>query len=192
MRKAAVIILAILLVPVFLIASTVVHEVGHTVLARMLGDPASVFYLAKIDEHGTCLGCNIYDSAKLSWGGNLVVSLGGLLATQLVAVAALLLLQLRIERRPFQNILRIIALGFAFLDVAVQVIQGLLYNLSRETWQTGVDLVDVMLLLQAKTGASQLLLKGLLLAATIAYLSGFVWLYRRQSKHRPAVIPAKM
>jgi ketosteroid isomerase-like protein len=189
MRRIAVIILVILLIPVFLVTFTVTHEMGHTILARGLGDPDSVFYLARIEEHSACLGCNIYDASKLSWGGNLIVSLGGLIATQFAALTALFLLGSDQEKRFLRRILASFALGFAFLDVPVQVIQGLLYNLNHQTFPTNVDLVDCMLLVQEKVGASQLLLKGLLTAAGIIYLSGFVWLYKakkaaRLSKHR--------
>lgn len=184
MRRIAVIFLVILLIPVFLVTFTVIHEMGHTILARVLGDPNSVFYLARIEEHSACLGCNIYDASKLSWGGNLVVSLGGLIATQLAALTALFLLRSRLENRFLRRILTSFALGFAFLDVPVQVIQGLLYNLNQQTFPTNVDLVDFMLLVQEKVGASQLLLKGLLTAAGVIYLWGFVWFYKSNKAAR--------
>ena len=179
MRRLVRILLGLVLVPAILIAFVVAHEVGHTLLAQALGDPNSTFYLVKIDEHGECLGCNIYDQTKLSWSGNLVVSLAGLLATQVVAVAALLMLGLRRAGGFLRRLLMGIALEFAFLDVMVQVTQGLLYDMSRHTWPTDVDLLDFMLLLQSKTAVSQSVLKGLLFAGSVAYLAGFVWLYRR-------------
>lgn len=184
MRKLFIILLVILLIPVYLVAFTVVHELGHTILARLLGDPDSVFYLARIEGQSYCLGCNIYDPSKLSWGGNLIASLGGLLATQLVALTALYLLRLRHASHLLLRGLSIIALGFAFLDVPVQVIQGLLYNLDHQTWPTNVDLVDFMLLVQGRIGASQLLLKALLLVAAVLYLSGIVWFYKRNKAAR--------
>lgn len=182
MRKVLNVILIILLIPVFLVTFTVIHELGHTILARLLGDPNSVFYLAKIEENSACLGCNIYDPDKLSWGGNLVVSLGGLLATQLVALSALFIVQSRPTNRLWHRILSTIAVGFAFLDVPVQVIQGLLYDLDRHSWPTNVDLMDFMLLLQAMLGVSQGLFKGLLATTAIIYLSSFIWAYRRNRK----------
>ena len=179
MRKLVRILLSLVLVPAILIAFVVVHELGHTVLSRVLGDPHSTFYLVKIEKHSACLGCNIYDQTKLSWSANLVVSLAGLMATQVVALAALWMLGLRRVGGFLRRLLAGIALGFAFLDVMVQVTQGLLYDMSRHTWPTNVDLLDFMLLLQSKTAVSQSVLKGLLFAGSVAYLSGFVWLYRR-------------
>ncbi len=179
MRKVLRVLLIILLIPVYLVGFTVIHELGHTLLARMLGDPDSVFYLARIEADSMCLGCNIYDQAKLSWGANLIVSLGGLLATQIVAIIAVFLLRLRRNNRISRRFLGFIALGFALLDVVAQGLQGLLYNLNNRTFPTNVDLVDAMLLVQQRTGASQFLLKGVLLAVTILYLSGFVALYWR-------------
>jgi hypothetical protein len=179
MRKVLIILLVILLIPAFLVTFVVIHELGHTILARLLGDPNSVFYLARIEEHSACLGCNIYDQTKLSWGANLVVSLGGLLATQFVALIALFFLGLR-PGKPFRRrIMTVLALGFAFLDVPVQVIQGMLYNLNQESLPTNVDLVDFMLLVQEKVRASQILLKGAILLASILYLVGFVWFYEK-------------
>jgi len=174
--------LIMLLFWILLIAFIVVHELGHTILARLLGDPNSTFYLAKIGEDSACCGFTIYDTARLSWGGNLTVSLGGLLATQLVALIALFLLRLRRDNFLWRRTFSIIALGFAFLDVSVQIIQGLLYNLDHHVWPTNVDLMDVMLLLQPKVGASQILFKGLLLTIAVVYLSVFVWAYKQNRK----------
>jgi hypothetical protein len=188
MRKIINILLVILLVPVYLISFTVVHELGHTIFARLLGDPNSVFYLARIDGHNFCLGCNIYDPNKLSWEGNLIVSLWGLLATQLVALVALFLLHLRPANRLLQRILASIALGFAFLDVVVQVLQGLLYNINYQTWPTNVDLVDFMLLVQERTGAGQLFLKIVILLISGFYLALFVWFYNRNKVSRKVAL----
>lgn len=182
MKKALTIFLIILSIPVFLVFFVVVHEVGHTILARLLGDPDSIFYLAKIDENNFCLGCNIYDPLKLSWGGNLIVSLGGLLATQAVALFTLLLLRLRRGNDLSRSLLSTFALAFAFLDVPLQVLQGLVYNLNSNTWPTNVDLMDFMLLVQGRIEGSQLLLKGILLTVAVIYLSGFLWAYKQNRK----------
>jgi hypothetical protein len=82
-------------------------------------------------------------------------------------------------RRP----LAAVALGFAFLDVPVQVIQGLLYDLEQQTWPTNVDLTDAMLLVSRATGAPQVLLKGILSALALAYLV-WLWLSYRKSRFR--------
>jgi hypothetical protein len=181
----------IVLVPIYLVSFVVVHEVGHTVLARLLGDPESVFYLVQInrEDGGTCLGCNIYDPSKLSPLGNFVVSLGGLGFTQALALGALFLIHQKAIRSPLRRLLAALALSFAFLDVPVQVIQGLLYDLEQHTWPTNVDLMDAMLLIQEATGASQLPLKAILGFLALAYLSAFVLIYRRnQSLANPAKV----
>ncbi len=78
--------------------------------------------------------------------------------------------------------LSVIALTFAFFDILAQVPQGLYYNLDRVKFETSVDLVDFMLLIQMKIDASQYLLKGVLLAAAVLYLFGFVWFYQRSRR----------
>jgi hypothetical protein len=72
-----------------------------------------------------------------------------------------------------RRILSPTALGFALLDVPVQVIQGLLYDFEQRTWPTNVDLMDTMLLISRATGSSQALLKGFLVVLAAANLVFF-------------------
>jgi hypothetical protein len=178
MSKRIQIVLIILLIPALLVGFTVVHELGHTILARALGDPDSTFYLVKIDEGGTCLGCNIYDHTRISKGGNLLVSLGGLLATQLAALGTLFGYTKAPQGTFVERLSIVIAVGFAFLDVPVQTIQGLVYDLNSQTWPTNVDPVDAMLLISDWSGAGQVTLKIGMLLISIAYLYAFVRVYR--------------
>lgn len=161
--------LIILSIPVLLLIFTVIHETGHTLTARLFGDRNSTFYLVKIDEQGTCLGCNISDHTKLSHLGNLAVSISGLLFTQVSAVL-LLLLARKTPGNTFQRRLLLVA-GFIFvMDVPAQVLQGLLYDITSHTFPTGVDLMDFMLLVSQKTGSSQVFLKLVLALLAGVYL----------------------
>ncbi len=174
------------LAPIYLLAFVVVHEIGHTLLARLLGDPNSTFYLVRIGPggKGLCLGCNITDHTKLSAFGNLAVSLGGLLFTQIMALVALMMLGNTAPHTLRNRLLAAIALGFAFLDVPMQVLQGLLYNFERHTWPTGVDLMDTMLLISATTHTPQVVLKTILAIMAMMYLY-FVWRIWAHSKENP-------
>jgi hypothetical protein len=169
------------LLPLYLVVFAVVHELGHTAPARLLGDPEATFYLVRIGPggQGVCLGCAIVDHTKLSAMGNVIVSLGGLLLTQLTAISALFLLRYLPGRTFARRLVAAVALGYAFLDVPVQVIQGLLYNLERHTWPTGVDLMDAMLLISEATGLSSLLLKLIVAVAASAYLYLFWRAYKK-------------
>jgi len=179
-KQAWLSLLIILLIPVFLFVLIIVHELGHTTAARLLGDPGAVFYLADKTEESRCIGCTYYDVSKLSWGANLTVSLAGLLAGQLVAVTALLLLQVHyMSNRWLRLFFSMTALTFAFSDIPWQVLQALTANLGRNQWPTGADLVDFLLLLQMRFDLSPLLLKGFLLLIAGLYLARFLWLYRR-------------
>jgi hypothetical protein len=192
MKQAWLSLLIILLIPVFLFTLIIVHELGHTTTARLLGDPGAVFYLADETEESRCIGCTYYDVSKLSWRANLIVSLAGLFAGQLVAVTALFLLQVHyMGNRWLRLFLSMTALSFAFSDVPWQVLQALTADLGRSQWPTGADLVDFLLLLQMRFDLNPLLLKGFLLLAAGLYLAGFVWLYRRnqvaQTLWKPAI-----
>jgi hypothetical protein len=192
MRQAWLSLLIILLIPVFLFALIIIHELGHTTAARLLGDPGAVFYLADRGEQRSCIGCTYYDVSKLSWGANLIVSLAGLSAGQLVALTALFLLPVcHAGNRWLHLFFNMTALSFALFDVPWQVFQALAANLSHSKWPTGADLVDFMLLLQMRFDVGQLLLKGFLLLIAVLYLAGFVWLYRRnrvaQTRWQPSI-----
>ncbi len=84
-RRVLLVLLASVCVPVITFVMIIVREVGHTAVARMLGDGRATFIL--YSSH--CIGCNLYDSQRLSPLANVAVSLGGVLFTGLVTVAAL-------------------------------------------------------------------------------------------------------
>lgn len=187
MRKVLLALLIVLLIPVYLVAYISIHEIGHTIPARLLGDPNAVYYLIKIDQYSQAIGRTDYDIAKLSWGANLIVTMGGVLGTQVVALIALFLLRLRPENRLLARTLSIVAFTFAF-DVPFQLMQGLAYR-GTPHWPTNVDFMDIVLLLQMQLHASQPLLKSLLVVVVVLYLVGFVWLYRRNSLPRRLLRP---
>lgn len=178
-RKLLLVILIVLFIPVFLVAFVSIHELGHVSLARLMGDPEAVYYLVRIEQGSRSFGQTLYDESKLSWTGHLLTTLGGLLATQSVALVALLLLRLSHHPRWLGNAIGAIALAFLLLDLPFQVYQALAYDRPQRAWPTGVDLMDVMLLLQMQFPLGLDLLKALLLAAAVLYLALFLWLYRR-------------
>jgi hypothetical protein len=183
MRNVLLAILIILLIPVYLIAYISIHEIGHTTMARFLGDPNAVYYLIKMDKYSQAIGLTDYDISKLSWGANLITTVGGVMATQLVALTALLLLRLRqFSHRVLGRWLGIVAFTFAF-DPPFQMIQALAYK-GLERWPSGVDFMDVVLLLQMKFEVSSLVLNGLLLLLTVLYIAGLVWIYERAKIRR--------
>jgi hypothetical protein len=84
-RRVLLVLLIIVCVPAITLVMIIVHEVGHTVVARVLGDGRATFTL--YSSH--CIGCNLYDSQRFSPMANVAVSLGGVLFTGLATVMAL-------------------------------------------------------------------------------------------------------
>jgi Peptidase M50B-like len=83
-RALAVTALVVAWLPVLTVAMVITHEAGHTVMARLLGDGRATFRL-----YGrNCVGCNLYDSQRLSAWGNVAVSLAGVLGTAVLTVVA--------------------------------------------------------------------------------------------------------
>ncbi len=187
MRSFLITLLILVLFPFYSALFITIHEMGHVAVMRLLGDDDAWFYLVKVDEDGQCLGCTTDSQIDYSWGGDLVLSLGGLIATQTIAISALLLLSLRPRKRWVVTFLSVIALTFSTFDLLAQVPQGLYHNLEAKTFRSSVDLVDVMLLIQMKVDAGQVLLKGLLLAGALLYLFAFLWFYRRARRNMPAM-----
>ena len=192
MRSFLLTILILVLFPFYSVLFISIHELGHVAVMRLLGDDEAWFYLVKVDENGQCLGCTTESEIEYSWGGEVAKSLGGLIMTQTIALTALLLLSLRPRRRWIVTTLSVIALTFAIFDILAQVPQGLYYNLEKMTLETGVDLAKVMLLIQMKVDASQLLLKGLLLTGTLLYLFAFLWFYRRTRRNMQTTAPSRV
>jgi hypothetical protein len=181
-RKLLLGILIVVLFPFYSMLFISIHELGHVAVMRLFGDNEAWFYLVKVDENSRCLGCTTSSELELPWAGNVVRSLGGLLATQAVALTALLFLSIRPRRSWVVTALSVIALTFAFFDILAQVPQGLYYDLDTMTYKTSVDLLDFMLLLQMKFDLGQSLLKGALLGMAVLYLSGIVLFYRRSRR----------
>jgi hypothetical protein len=190
-RKLLLGILIVILFPFYSVLFISIHELGHVAVMRLLGDGDAWFYLIRVDGNERCLGCTTSGPEEVSWGGDVAIRLGGLIATQTVAITALLLLSLCPRRKWMVTALSIVALTFAFFDILAQVPQGLYYNLDNMTADTGVDLAGLMLLIQMKIDAGQVLLKGILLAAAILYLFGFVWLYRRCRRAMEVAAPSQ-
>ncbi len=192
MSKRTQIILIILCAPAFLLVFVVIHEAGHTALARLLGDPASTFYLYQITPKSACLGCNVYDDKKLTQVGNLLVSIGGLLFTQAAAIFTLFVAG-RLPPGSFRRRLLIVyGLVFAFLDVPLQVIQGLAANVAGQSALTGVDLADCLYLASRLTGISPADLKIALLILAFVYL-GLVYRWRpRLGQPPPGPAPSDL
>jgi hypothetical protein len=182
MRKLLYFLLSLAFSAALLLLFVVIHETGHTLAARLLGDPDSTFYLVRIDENSACLGCNITDHNKLTPLGNLWVSLAGLASTSLtglglMALAALLPLSLRVRRWALGT-----GLAYVLLDSIVQGLQGLLYDIEAHSWPTSVDLMDVLLLLRGFTGLGQDMMKPVMFVLLCLYLAGAVLLFRRVSR----------
>lgn len=192
MRSFLLTILILVLFPIYSVLFITIHELGHVAVMRLLGDDEAWFYLVKIEDDEQCLGCTTDSQIEYSWGGNLVLSLGGMIATQTIAISALLLLSLRPKKRWVVTFLSVIALTFSVFDLLAQVPQGLYHNLEEKTFRSSVDLVDVMLLIQMKVDASQLLLKGLLLTSALLYLFVFLWFYRRTRRNIQTIAPSQV
>ncbi|MBV9817934.1 MAG: hypothetical protein JOZ07_06235 [Solirubrobacterales bacterium] len=159
-----------------------VHEIGHTVAARLAGDPHASYALYETYPSGRlqCLGCNHYDAARLSFWGRFLVSVAGVLATQLVALAALMLAALS-GRRPSLAALVLVFVVFVLGDAVYQTLQALTAPVATQTGLTNVDFADALFLLREHWHLSAALLKVLLAVATAAWTllatwAAFAWL----------------
>jgi hypothetical protein len=171
-RRFGKLIGILILAPVFFFLMLNAHELGHTLLARLAGDENATYYLYKqFDLDKACVGCNVYDPRKLSDLGNLVVTLGGVLATALV-----LLIQVWVWRRPGRArvypYLVITAIITVASDVPFQVFRGMQADVAGQSGLTGVDLADFLYILHSRFAVPIEMAKfGLLLfAATYCFV----------------------
>src|SRR2546426_7898883 len=114
---------------VFLFLMVNVHEVGHTVFARLLGDDSAHYVLYQAQGRNTCLGCNLYDSSRLGDVANVLVNFGGVVFTQLLSWIALVLLaggeRALIKRWMLLSVIAITWCG----DAILQLVQGVVANI---------------------------------------------------------------
>jgi hypothetical protein len=158
----------------FLFVMVNVHEIGHTAFARLLGDDSAHYVLYQARERSTCTGCNLYDSSRLGDFANVLVNFGGVIFTQVLCWAAILLLAagasaLLMKRWMLLSVVAITWVG----DVVLQLVQGLQASvpqaLPRGPESTYTDYQAVVWFTREQTGASVADLKLVLLLATIAY-----------------------
>ncbi len=118
------------------------HEIGHTVLVRLLGDPDSVYYLVRIYPNGgMCLGCNIYEQQKLTWAGNLLVVIGGVMSTQTAAMAMIGFA--RYARLSWLRRLLFTTILVFLIDFPLQTAQAFRRGVANPADFTNVDFVDL-------------------------------------------------
>lgn len=99
-----------------------------------------------------------------------MVSLGGLLFSQAVAIIALAMIHWARSGSFAKRLLKVILVIFAFLDVGLQVLQALRLDLTRQHYPTNTDLTDFMLLVSNATGTDQAILKLMLVLISGIYL----------------------
>jgi hypothetical protein len=157
----------------FLFVMVNVHEVGHTLFARLLGDDSAHYALYQAQGSSACMGCNLYDSSRLGDVANILVNFGGVASTQLLCWIAILMLAFPKPAvvRPWM-LLSAVAITWSG-DVVLQLAQGLAatvpVNMARGPERTYTDYQAVLWFLRDQTGVAASDLKAVLLLATIGY-----------------------
>jgi hypothetical protein len=168
------------------------HELGHTLVARLLGDGRATFTL-----YGPgCIGCNRYDSQRLSPWGNVAVSLAGVFATMLLTIVAVAVLAARRRPRwlPRWLLAEVIVLCFGG-DLVWQVIQAVQLPVparERQGWGLGyVDLNAATSFGSQATGWSHQTLAVIGVGAAALYSLALAvavrWAWRRAASRHPPV-----
>jgi hypothetical protein len=179
-RRVLLVVLVIVCIPVVTVGMIILHEVGHTVVARVLGDGRATFTL--YGSH--CIGCNLYDSQRLSPLANVAVSLGGVLFTALATVAALGILcwRGRPSWLPRWLLIEVAAICFAgdFLWQIVQAVQLPVPAREPVGWGLGyTDLNAAVSFFSQATGLSHATAVAIGVAIGVLYTAGVALLARR-------------
>ncbi len=158
---------------VFLFVMVNVHEVGHTVFARLLGDDSAHYVLYQAQGSSACMGCNLYDSSRLGDVANVLVNFGGVIFTQFLCWIAILLLAGH-ERGLLKRWVLLTAIGITWVgDLILQLAQGLAATVPQELPRgreiTYTDYQAIVWFVRDQTGVVASDLKAVLLLATIGY-----------------------
>jgi hypothetical protein len=159
-------------------AQVVIHELGHVIAARLMGDPKATLHLTQREPIGSFwIGAAHFDGAKLSAVGQVAVSLSGLLLTQGVALA-LLAGSARWHQRA--RTYAAVVVGALLLDVLIQGAWAIITDAPRPPQLSGIDLADVMSTVHGRTGVSVAGMKAGLFLLLVGYgLVGAYTLRRR-------------
>lgn len=176
-RPIAYFICTLVFVMTVLMLALNIHEIGHTLVAQLSGDHGARYFLYRHDAaRGTCLGCNIYDASRLSYMGNVAVTVGGVVTTQLVAVA-LLVWSSRQKRYSLRRRTSLVAAVIFSVDAPLQVFQAIIANVGTQRALTRVDLADTLYLVAQRIPASPTALKVILACALFLYMVLLIRLY---------------
>jgi len=157
-----------------------IHEIGHTLLARALGDTTASYHLfERYPDGGYCIGCNRYNPSVLTPLGVALVAVGGVVATQIIAVSAIV--GRGMPKSVMSRRLLSIVAGVFFLDLVWQVIQGLAADITTQTTLTGVDLADFVFVVSRETALSPRAAMALIVAASVVYSAGLGFLVSRRA-----------
>jgi len=156
-----------------------IHEIGHTVFARFFGDNQATYSLYRLQSDGSlaCIGCNAYNETALSWAGNVVVTLGGVIFSQGLALLALWYGRRRKVQRCW-HFCKILVVMCAF-DAVFQVLQGMFADTAHQTGLTRVDIADFIWLVAGRTGISDIVIKIGIVVVLLVYLWWFGSAYRK-------------
>jgi len=151
-----------------------IHEIGHTVFARLFGDKHAFYALYRLHADGSlaCIGCNVYNEANLSFLGNIFVTLGGIIFSQALAITALWYREKTKTTQMLGRFARVLAFVCLF-DVVFQVAQGMAANTAQQVALTRVDIADFVWLVTNRTQVAPGLVKGMVSAILLGY---FYWI----------------
>lgn len=177
------------------------HEIGHTVVARVLGDSSAHYVLYNSTATSSCAGCNLYNSARLSDSANIIVNFAGVLFTQILAWVAIVLMASRSARVIPSSMLWTVIVVSWLGDLVFQVAQGLAtavpVNFPRGPEMSYTDFSAILWFAHHMTGVSVPTLRLLLIVGAMIY-SGLLalavlWAVKRRGSsarerlHQPAL-----
>ena len=153
-----------------------VHELGHTIVARLAGDPTASYHLyQRFPDGGFCIGCNVYDASRLTGTAAALMALGGVFATQAVVLVSLLThRRLPVRARTYVAVVGVVF----FLDLVVQLVQGGLRDVTDPP--SGVDVADFVAVAGGGGVPGMWGVRAVVLAASALYVAALVHLVRHR------------
>ena len=155
-----------------------IHEIGHTFVARYLGDAHAYYKLVEFsDGRVTAVGKNVYNLYIFDDLQIILISLAGVLASQLLAVFLMIAIKIKKIKNTIFTKYLIFAGGF---DLVFQELQGMFTPLQHRGLMCprgvcGNDFADVFWLIAQKLKLNSTL--GILAIKLLSLLVIIMWLY---------------
>ncbi|MCP3974647.1 MAG: hypothetical protein GY926_27325 [bacterium] len=155
-----------------------IHEIGHVVVARVMGDSSATYHLYENSLDQRSIGHTSINDAALTADDLIAVYAAGVATTQILAVIAGALLRRLDGSNSKARPILISLIAACLLDAFFQALQGFRTSIPPSRFPTGVDAVDFAHLIETRIGVDSTLTTWCMLLLSLGWIALYLWVSR--------------